>query len=321
VLEALVAVTVPAAICVPHLLPLHRVAPGTASAVWLLALCLRALVTIAAAIFFFLYLPQTELFSQVASWCLHNILPIISGHLGLSGHPLAHFAAVLPGLVIAASVLWMLAGLARAWIALRVHLARRALGLGPHGSTVVDDDEIVVAVTRLGRGRIVVSRTALGLLDRDELEASLAHELGHLHLRHRPLLVIGALLSALARPLPGTRGAHRALIFNLERHADEYAVARTRDPLALASAIAKAAVPAPAGMAGLGGQGGVALRMSYLVAGGCQRSARGIERLARATCALLALLVLGLSATLPAWGLTAPAKASAADLAVDDCHH
>ena len=315
------AVAVPGAICVPHLLPLHRVAPATAGAVWLLVLWLRALVTVAVAIFFFVDLPQTELFSQVAGWCLHNILPLITGHLGLSGHPLVHFAAVLPGLVIAASAIWMLGGLGRAWVALRVHLARRAVGTGPHGTTIVDDDEIVVAVTRLGRKRILVSRAALGTLDHEELEASLAHELGHLRLGHRPLLVLAALLEALARPLPGTRLAHRALVFNLERHADEYAVERTRDPLALASAIAKAASPSPIGTTGLGGQGGVALRMSYLAAGGRRRSARMVELLARVTAAVLAALLIALSATLPMWGLTAPARASAADLAVDDCHH
>lgn len=320
-LAELVALGVAAAVCVPHALPLHRVAPRTAGVVWLLALWLRALVMIATAIFFFVYLPQTHIFEEVARWCLDNLVPILSGHLGFSGHPVAHFAVVLPALMLAASVLWMLGGLTRAWIALRLHLARRALGTGPEGATVVDDDAIVVAVTRLGRARILVSRAALSAMDADELAASLAHEQGHLRRLHRPALLLGSLLAALARPLPGTRAAHRGLVFNLERDADEYAVARTRDPLALASAIGKtAAAPLP-GTTGLVGTGGVALRMSYLLEGGRCRSGSRVERAARTTAVLLAMLVLGLTATLPAWGVAAPARAAAADVAVDDCYH
>lgn len=320
-LGELVALSVAAAVCVPHALPLHSVAPRTASTVWLLALWLRALLMIATAIFFFVYLPQTHLFEEVARWCLHNVVPIVSGHLGFSGHPLAHFAVILPALMLAASVLWMLAGLVRAWVALRLHLARRALGTGPEGATVLDDDAIVVAVTRLGRARILVSRAALGAMDEDELAASLAHELGHLRRRHRPALLLGALLAALARPLPGTRAAHRGLVFNLERDADEYAVERTRDPLALASALGKTAVVPLEGTTGLAGKGGVALRMSYLMDGGKCRSTSRVERAARVTAAILAVLVVGLTATLPAWGVAAPARAAAADLSVDDCHH
>ena len=320
-LGELVALFAAGAVCVPHALPLHRVAPRTAASVWLLALWLRALVMIASAIFFFVYLPQTHLFEEVARWCLHNVIPMLSGHHGFSGHPLAHLAVLLPGLMLAASVLWMLAGLVRAWVVLRLHLARRALGMGPEGATVVDDDAILVAVTRLGRAQILISRAALGAMDEAELAASLAHEQGHLQRRHRPVLLLGALLAALARPLPGTRAAQRGLVFNLERDADEYAVERTRDPLALASAIGKTASTPLAGTAGLTGRGGVALRMKYLIDGGRCRSTSRVERMARATATLLAMLVVGLTATLPVWGVTGPAQAAAADLAVDDCHH
>lgn len=320
-LGELIALGVAAAVCVPHALPLHRVAPRTAATVWLLTLWLRALVTIGSAIFFFVYLPQTHLFQEVARWCFHNVIPILSGHFGFSAHPLAHFAVVLPGLMLAGSVLWMLTGLVRAWVSLQLHLARRVLGTGPEGATVVDDDAIVVAVTRLGRARILVSRAALGAMDEAELAASLAHEQGHVRRRHRPILVLGSLLAALARPLPGTRVAQRGLIFNLERDADEYAVERTRDPLALASAIGKTAATALPGTAGLVGRGGVALRMRYLLAGGRCRSTPGVERTARATAAVLGVLVVGLTATVPAWGVATPARAAAVDLAVDDCHH
>jgi hypothetical protein len=40
--------------------------------------------------------------------------------------------------------MWLLVGLARAWVALRRQL-RAALGDGPGGSTVIPDDEVLVA--------------------------------------------------------------------------------------------------------------------------------------------------------------------------------
>ena len=46
--------------------------------------------------------------------------------------------------------------------------------------------------------------------------------------------------------MPGTKDALQRLQFCLERDADEYAVDRTRNPIALASAICKAAVDSPA---------------------------------------------------------------------------
>lgn len=64
--SAVVAVAVAGAVGLPHILPLQRVAPVTASAVWLLALALRALVAVGAAVFLFLFLPQTSLFEAVA---------------------------------------------------------------------------------------------------------------------------------------------------------------------------------------------------------------------------------------------------------------
>ncbi len=302
-LGAIIALVLVLAIAAPHVAPLHAVAPRTASAVWFFALALRALVAIGTAIFVFVYVPQTEVFGAAADWCW----AIVSHHLGLSAHPLAHAATVLPALAITASLLWVLFGLVRAAVALRVLLVQRSLGEGPMGSVVVEEDDVFVAVTGVGRARIVVSRTALGAMDREELAASVAHELGHIRRRHRPLLLLGSAFTGLGRLLPGSRAAERELRFSLERDADEYAVRKTRDPLALASAICKASgAQAPASATvGLGGRGRVTLRLEYLVGSGPRRGAV-LERSMRLLAAFLAAITLVLAAAVPAWAVANP---------------
>lgn len=307
-IELAIAIAIVVAIALPHLLPLQRVAPLPAATVWLNALLLRAAVAIGGAVFLFLYLPRTGLIQALARWCLHEVVPLLTTHLGLSGHPLAHAAVVLPALALAASLMWLLFGLARAWVALRRQL-RAALGSGPAGSTVVPDEEVVVALTALGRPRIVLSDAALGVMDPEELRACVAHERGHLCRRHRPLLLLGSLLSALARPLPGTRAAESELAFHLERDADEFAVRETRDPLALASAICKAAQSRTPAWTGLTGRGPVTSRLDILVDGGPPRSAV-VERTAAALAALLAVMTLAIAVTVPAWIDATPAAAA-----------
>jgi len=306
------------AIAVPHVLPLRRVTPAVAAVVWLSALGLRALVAIGATVFASTYLPGTSLYDAVTHWCWHEVLPVVATHLGLSGHPLAHVAIVLPGLVLAGSLLWVLFAVARAWLALRPKL-RMAIGRGPLGSTIILDDEIVVGVPVLGRGRIVVSNAALAAMDAAEVQASLSHELGHIHRRHRPLLLATTMLAALGRLLPGTKNATLELKLCLERDADEYAVARTRDPLALASAICKAAGPRQlAGTAGLGGGGRVISRLDYLE-GGTPRAGRAMERTIRLLAASSVALLLTLSATLPSWSLATPRVGHAVDVSAAHC--
>lgn len=303
--ELAVVAAVSLTLVLPHLLPLERVHPATAASVWFCALSLRALVAIGGAIFAFVYMPRTGVYDAVAHWCWHEAVPVLASHLGLSGHPLVHAAIVLPGLTLAGSVLWVLFGLARAWLALRTKL-RSAVGEGPLGSMVIADDEILVGVTGLGRSRIVVSDVALGSMDAAELEASLSHELGHIRRRHRPLLVAASVLAALGKLLPGTRVAESELRFSLERDADEYAVGRTRDPLSLASAICKAATARSiVGTTGLGGRGRVALRLDYLE-GQAESAGRALERGVRLLALALAVTVFALSVTLPSWALATP---------------
>jgi Zn-dependent protease with chaperone function len=316
-LEVGLAVAIVVAIGAPHAVPLRRVAPMLAATVWLNVLLLRAVVALGGTLFVLVELPQTRLFQAVAAWCLHEVLPFLTTHLGLSGHPVAHAAHVLPALALAGSLMWLLVGLGRAWAALRRQL-RSALGEGPGGSTVIPDDRVLVALTALGRPRIVVSPAALGAMDPQELRASVAHERGHLRRRHRPLSLLASLLSALARPVPGTRTAEKELAFHLERDADEFAVRETRDPLALASAICKAAQSHTPSLTGLVGQGRLGSRLEVLVDGGPPRSAP-LQRTACAVVVLLAALTLAIGAAVPAW--LASSTAAAAPTSELSCPH
>lgn len=319
-IELAIVLLLPPLVVMPHVLPLQRVAPASAAVVWLLALGLRAILALGAAVFLFVYLPNAGLLHVATHWCFHALLPFLTEALGMRGHSVVDLASLLPGLALAASAFWVAFGLARAGLALRVFLRRRARGRGPLGSTIVEEDAVIVAVTGIGRGEIVVSRAALETLDGDELAASVAHERGHLRRRHRPILVAGRVLAALGRPIPGTRAAERALSFSLERDADEYAVRETRDPLALASALCKAAGAKPAlpSLVALHGRGGLPLRLEYLMAGGEQRSAAALERSARLLAGLLAVSVLGLALAVPAVALGAVPSATPPHI-VDAC--
>jgi Zn-dependent protease with chaperone function len=307
----------------PHQFPLQRVAPATAAAVWLLALGLRAVVALAAAVLLFLYLPSVGLLHVATHWCFHILLPRLAEHLGMHGHSIADLASVVPALTLAGSVVWMAFGLAWAAVRLRLFLRRRSRGSGPLGSTVVDDDAVIVALTGIGRGTIVVSRAALEVLDGDELAASVAHERGHLRRGHRPILIAARTLAAIGRPIPGTRTAERELAFSLERDADEYAVRETHDPLALASAICKAAAdaraPVPA-VVGLRGGGNLMVRLEHLMNGGRQRSAARLERTTRVLAAVLAVSVLSLAFAVPAFAVGDASPRTSAHL-VDGCVH
>ena len=317
--ELAIVLLLPPLVVLPHLLPLHRVAPASAAAVWLLTLGLRAMIAVGAAIFVFLYLPSAGLLHVATHWCFHTLAPLLTEHLGMRGHSLADVASLLPGLTLAASLLWVAFGLARASVRLRLFLRRRARGSGPLGSTIVDEDAVFVAVTGVGRGEIVVSRAALESFDGDELAASVAHERGHLLRGHRPVLVVGRILAALGRPIPGTRSVERELGFSLERDADEYAVRETRDPLALASAICKTVgAPAVPVVIGLRGRSSLLLRLDYLIEGGQQQAAAGLERTTRVLAGALAVSVLLLTVAVPALAFGASPPATSAQL-VDDC--
>jgi Zn-dependent protease with chaperone function len=314
--EALVASGLTAAIVAPHTLPLERVTPIWAAAVWLATLALRAAVAVAGAAFLSVHLPRTGAYDALAQWCIHELLPLLDSEPAVSEHPVPHAASLLPGAAVAGSLVWLAFGLVRSWVALGRTLRQR-VGEGPAGSTVVRHQQLLVAITGVGRGRIVVSDAALRAMDAEELGASLAHEIGHLKRRHRPMLLAASVFAALARILPGTGAAARELQFELERDADEYAVAHTRDPLALASAICKAASAQARGLVALAGRGHARLRVGYLTHG-APPTGRPLEVTARALSGALVALALIVTASVPlvVFAGHAPAEALAAD-----CHH
>jgi Zn-dependent protease with chaperone function len=299
-LAVAVALSIPAT-AAPHYIPLHRAAPMTGAAVWMLALLLRALVVVVTATFVFAHLAHTEVLEAGLYWCWQEVLPDISGWLGFAEHPVAHTAVAVPVLAITAAVLAHVYDGLRAWAGLRRRLSREGSAVGPHGAAVLPGGEVVVAVTRFGRGRVVVSGRALEVMDEEELAAGVAHEFAHLRRRHRPLLHVASLLATAARPLPGTTTAHRELSFQLERDADEWVVKRLHDPLSLASAICKVAGAAEQpGTASLAGSGPVTRRLAELVGDRAVRSTR-VELTARVLVTALAGVVLLLATATPTW--------------------
>jgi len=242
-------------LALPHLLPLHRVSPAAAGRVWLLALAVRALLSLGIVVAALVWIP--------------------------------HISALAPAVAVGCSLTIFVCVLTTVTVRLRRRVSELALGDGPEGSLVIADRDVYVALTGVGPARVLVSAGALDVLDGPELRASLAHEHGHRHLGHRALTLAGATCLALARPLPAGAACRRGLRLSLERHADEYAVHRTGDPLALASAICKAAQGrTPVGSLALA-RSGTAIRLDQLIAGGFSRGSALSEL---ATTALATML-------------------------------
>ena len=317
-MSALVALLVGAAIAAPHALALERAHPPTAAVIWLAAVCLRALVVLFVVVFLALHVPTTALFAVITRWCWHTALPLVTSDLDLSGHGIGDVALLAPGLAIAVSLVSVSVGLWRATRAVSAWVRRTSIGPGPDRSVIVGENDIVVAATGLRRPRVIVSAGALTCFDDEELAASLAHEHGHIARRHRFVLVAAELARSLARLLPGTRRAVAELVFHLERDADRWALDRRHDPMALASAICKAA--RPAGRTGgalltLSG-GAVTRRVRQLLEGAVLPGRRaGLELLA----AGMVILVIGLGAALPSATLAGIAVAEQSSSTARHC--
>jgi hypothetical protein len=241
---ALVAAAV-VGIVLPHLLRFEGASPGAAVVLWSAALGLRALVVVGTVAGALVLLHPAQLMRAFADW------PCAPHH-----HIAGHALAAAGGLALSLSLVWAMARVAQATLAVR-RLIRRPLGRGPEGSVIVGGEDVVLAVAGLTRPTLVVSAGALARLDDAELSAAIAHERAHIRRRHRFVLLFAELCRVLGRPLPGTAHAVRELRFQLERDADRSAVRDRADRLALASAICKAATGAAsrAGMAALGGDG------------------------------------------------------------------
>lgn len=204
-------------------------------------LMLRASLSASLAVLCVYYLPTTEVFEFIVTLCGHAGLPWSSAPMHVPLGPLGNVATLFPGLLLAASgsltmiSLWWGSRRAREW------LAQSVLRDGPSESLIVGGNGVFLAAAGVRSPRIVVSTGALLSLEGAELEAGLEHERAHIVRRHPRLRVVGVALGALGCLLPGGQGVQRSLRFHLERDADEYAVRRTGNPLALAAAIYKGA--------------------------------------------------------------------------------
>lgn len=228
------------AMMIPNVLRLENALPSVAAALWLAALTLRALFATLVAISALALLPGTSPFNSLAAWCWNTTLPIVSSQLGVSGAWLVKAVVVLPLLVLASWALTRAAQITSSHRSLRQTLMSHSLGTGPGGSLIIGGTGVMVAAAGLFRPEIVLSAGALTQLDDEELEAGLAHERGHIARSHRWWLALAEVSRSVARLIPGTNHAMKQFRFHLERDADQWAVARTRNPLALASAICKA---------------------------------------------------------------------------------
>lgn len=317
-MSALVALLVGAAIAAPHMLQLDRAHPATAAIIWLAAVVLRALVALFVVVFFVFYVPTTAVFALVTHWCWHTALPLVTSHLGLSGHSVGDVALLAPALALAVSLVSVSVGLWRATRAVSAWVRRTSIGPGPDESVIVGENDIVVAAAGLRRPQVIISAGALTCFDDEELAASLAHERGHIARRHRFVLVTAEVSRSVARLIPGTRRAVAELVFHLERDADRWAIERKHDPIALASAICKAARPstgASGALLTLSG-GAVTRRVRQLLEGAVMPGRRArLDVLA----AGMVILAIGLGAALPSATLAGIAVAEQSSSAVRHC--
>lgn len=296
---ALVAVT----IALTYLLDARRAAPGVAIALWMAVLGLRAAAAVALAVLGARYLPTSAAVAMLTHWCWRAVIPLLTLRLGFSGQTAAHAAAVLPGILVAISFASAVWGLLRAAGMVQRLLRARDLGTGPMGSVIVGGANVNVAAAGLTRPRVIVSAGALVHLNDAELAACLAHERGHIAHRHRFALLWGQLCGALSTLLPGGARAWTELSFHVERDADAYAIARTGDRRALASAICKAVAVDPSGATqpSTEARRAVAARIRLLMGRPPAPRSVGRHRLAvvatGAACLLLAVAAPGLAAT------------------------
>ena len=297
----LLAALVTVGIALPHALPMRRADAVGAIAVWCAALALRALVGVFFVIWAVFFLPATELFGAMTHWCWHSVVPLLTTHLGLNGHSVGSAAVVIPGLLLAASVLSVGFGVWRVARAVQRLLRTSAVGDGPDGAVIVGGPDVLVAAAGIGCPKVVISTGALTSFDDEELAAALAHERGHIEHRHRFILLFAEVCRALARYVPGTKRAVRELAFHLERDADGWAL-RTHDRFVLASAILKAAswdaAPHGAAVTQLAGPGQLEERLGALVDGDGHRGAR--RRVLRGFAVFFTALSLALTVSVPA---------------------
>ena len=285
----------------PHLLSPGQLTPMSGVVLWLAVLVVRTFLVVIFAGALILVVPASQLFQLLTDWCFHAVIPFLTTHLGFSAHSVGDTASLVPAIVLAVSFITASFAIWRAGRRVRSWVHRSSLGSGPGESVIIGEPGVLLAATGIRRSKVVVSTGALTTLDDAELAAGLEHERGHIARHHPSLATAAELLFAIARPLPGSRQALKELYLHLERDADEYAIRRTGDPLALASVICKAArrrVAAPA-LIGLADSGAVP-RLQLLLNHSTARPNRVTVFCARGLAVGLAALALLVAAATPA---------------------
>lgn len=104
---------------------------------------------------------------------------------------------------------------------------------------VFEDDEFVIFSSTGKEGSIYLSSALIEVLDPDELQAALAHEVAHVIRSRRPFLVAVFFLRAILFFNPITLVEFRRSVQEDEKACDDLAVHFTKKPLALADTLRK----------------------------------------------------------------------------------
>jgi bla regulator protein blaR1 len=259
----------------PHIGRTGAASPLARACVWAAALTMRALFWLCVSLLMLFVVPSIAAFDTLFGWCVDWHLPL-AGHIHVPGSAVGAALSALPALLLLAGATHALVELRRASRAVRRAVSVGEVGPGPGGSTLIESSRVLLAAAGILRPRILLSTAALSALDSHELAAGLAHERAHISRGHRYVLIAASLCRGASWSLPGGRHAVDQLAFQLERDADEVALARGDDRLALASAICKAALPqagASPSLSALAGQGQVTRRVNDLLVGGAGEDA------------------------------------------------
>ena len=122
------------------------------------------------------------------------------------------------------------------WCSLRRRSARRARRVE---AWVIEDPAPVSCTIGFLRPHVVVSTGLFVHLDDEEVDAVLAHEEGHVVGRDNLLVLLAQTVALTFALVPGVRMAFGRLRRAQELAADDFARARTGDPLVVASSLQK----------------------------------------------------------------------------------
>ncbi|MDA8088507.1 MAG: M48 family metalloprotease, partial [Nitrospiraceae bacterium] len=121
--------------------------------------------------------------------------------------------------------------------ALKIEDALEGLPIRPGSISVLDDEDLALYSNTWRDPRIFVSRGLLRVLDKHQLQAALAHEIGHIRRSRKPVLTIAYIVRVLMFYNPVAMIEFRKLAQEEEKICDDFAVALTGRPQALREAV------------------------------------------------------------------------------------